>query len=491
MTSNRFRALGLAAVIAASVMDLLDSTVVQLAAPSIRDELGGSYASLQWMTAGYTMAMAVALLVGGRLGDMFGRRRVLLAGVAGFTLASVACGLAWAPEALIGARVLQGLFGAVMLPQTFGLIRDLFGPADMAKVWGVFGPVMGLSALLGPILAGVIIDADLFGTGWRMIFLLNVPVGLFSLVCGLRFLPRVAATMRGARLDGLGVLIAAVGTFLLIYPLVQGRELGWPMWTKVSLAVAPPVLAGFGWYQVRRKRAGRATLIEPGTFKNRSYTFGVVVAVVFTAAMGGTMLLLSVLMQLGLGFTPLRASLTSLPWALGTVIGTMVSGQLMARFGRKLLHVGYVVMAAGLTGLLITFRAVGTEMGSWDFVLPTVLGGIGMGMIFGPLYDIITAKVTDEQVGSASGVLQSVQQLGMSLGIAILGTLFFGHAADRAAEGAGHRQAFLDASELTGVITVAMLALAFGLAFLLPRKARRHAAAPEESPAEERELVTV
>ncbi|GLZ75790.1 putative actinorhodin transporter [Actinorhabdospora filicis] len=492
MTSNRFRALGLAAVIAACVMDLLDSTVVQLAAPAIRAELGGSYSSLQWMTAGYTMAMAVALLVGGRLGDMFGRRRVLLAGVAGFTLASVACGLAWAPEALIGARVLQGLFGAVMLPQTFGLIRELFGPNDMAKVWGVFGPVMGLSALLGPILAGVIIDADVFGTGWRMIFLLNVPVGLFSLLAGLRFLPKSAPTMRGARLDGLGVLVAAAGTFLLVFPLVQGRELGWPMWTKLSLLVALPVLAGFGWYQVARKRAGRVTLVEPGTFKNRSYTFGVVLAVVFTAAMGGTMLLLSVLMQLGLGFSPLRASLSSLPWALGTVVGTMLSGQLMARFGRKLLHVGFAVMAAGLVSLLVVFKLVGAEMGGWDFVLPTVLGGIGMGMIFGPLFDIITAKVTDEQVGSASGVLQSVQQLGMSLGIAVLGTVYFGHAADRAAAGAGHREAFLDAAQLTGVITVAMLALAFGLAFLLPRKARQHAApATEEVVEEERELVAV
>ena len=479
--ASRLRLLGLIAVIAACVMDLLDSTVVQLAAPSIRAELGGSESSLQWMTAGYTMAMAVALLVGGRLGDMFGRRRVLLIGVAGFTAASLVCAAAWSPESLIGARVLQGAFGAVMLPQTFGLLRDLFPPDEMAKVWGVFGPVMGLSALLGPILSGVIIDADLLGTGWRAIFLLNLPVGVLALTLGARFLPRVSAAMRGARLDLGGIVFAAAGVFLLVFPLVQGRELGWPLWTKLSLAASVPVLAAFGAYQLRRKCAGRATLVEPSVFRNRSYASGIVVAVAFTAAMGGTMLILSLLMQVGLGYSPLRASLTTLPWALGTVIGTILSGQLMARFGRRLLHVGLAVMAAGLGSLLLTFQIAGTDMTSWHFVIPTVIGGAGMGQVFGPLFDIITAGVADREVGSASGILQSVQQVGMSLGIAVLGTVFFGLADVPATGAVDRKQAFLDAAGTTGLLTIGLLALAFALAFLLPRKARAQAQAPAVS----------
>ncbi|MEV0645732.1 MFS transporter [Phytomonospora sp. NPDC050363] len=485
----RLRVLGLAAIISACVMDLLDSTVVQLAAPSIRGEIGGSEASLQWMTAGYTMAMAVALLVGGRLGDMFGRRRVMLVGIAGFTAASLLCALAWSPESLIGARVLQGAFGATMLPQTFGLMRELFPPSEMAKVWGVFGPVMGLSALLGPILSGVVIDADILGTGWRAIFLLNLPVGLFALITGARCLPKSAATLRGARLDLGGIVFAAVGIFLLVFPLVQGRELGWPLWAKASLALSLPVLAAFGLHQVRRKRAARVTLVEPSVFKKRPYTFGAIVAVAFTAAMGGTMLILSLLMQVGLGFSPLRASLSTLPWALGTVIGTIVSGQLMARFGRRLLHVGLAVMATGLLALLAVFEIAGTGINSWHFVLPTLLGGIGMGQVFGPLFDIITAGVDDREVGSASGILQSVQQVGMSLGIAVLGTIFFGLAeTGPVADAESHRRAFLDAASATGLITIGLLALAFVLAFLLPKKARAQQA-PESAPVETRELV--
>lgn len=494
-TKSRFAYLGLAAVIAACVMDLLDSTVVQLAAPSIRGELGGSEASLQWMTAGYTMAMAVALLVGGRLGDMFGRRRVLLVGIAGFTAASLLCALAWSPESLIGARVLQGAFGATMLPQTFGLLREMFPPAEMAKVWGVFGPVMGLSALLGPILSGVIIDADILGTGWRAIFLLNLPVGIFALIAGARFLPRSAATLRHARLDLGGVVFAAIGIFLLVFPLVQGRELGWPLWTKLSLALAVPVLAAFGLHQLRRKRTGRTTLVEPSVFRKRPFTFGTIVAVTFTAAMGGTMLILSLLMQLGLGFSPLRASLSTLPWAIGTVVGTVVSGQLMARHGRRLLHIGLAVMAVGLVALLAVFQLAGTGVTSWHFVIPTLIGGVGMGQVFGPLFDIITAGVDDHEVGSSSGILQSVQQVGMSLGIAVLGTIFFGLAASApAADVASHRRMFLDAAHTTGLITIGLLALAFVLAFLLPKHARGHAPAAsevDEVAAPERELVAV
>jgi len=493
--TNTWRLLGLAAVISACVMDLLDSTVVQLAAPSIRAELGGSEASLQWMTAGYTMAMAVALLVGGRLGDMFGRRRVLLLGIAGFTAASLLCALAWSPESLIGARVLQGVFGATMLPQTFGLLRELFPPEEMAKVWGVFGPVMGLSALLGPILSGVIIDADVLGTGWRAIFLLNLPVGLFALIAGARFLPKAAATLRRGRLDLGGVVFAAVGIFLLVFPLVQGRELDWPLWTKLSLALAVPVLAAFGLHQVRRKRSGRATLVEPSVFRKRPYTFGAIVAVTFTAAMGGTMLILSLLMQLGLGFSPLRASLSTLPWALGTVVGTVLSGQLMARYGRRLLHVGLAVMATGLVSLLAVFELAGTSLDSRHFVIPTLIGGVGMGQVFGPLFDIITAGVDDHEVGSSSGILQSVQQVGMSLGIAVLGTIFFGLAGSApAADVEAHRRMFLDAASTTGLITIGLLVLAFFLAFLLPRHARGHgpaAAAEAGAEVKERELVTV
>ncbi len=179
-TTARWRWLAFAAALAATLMDLLDSTIANVAAPFIRTDLGGSYADVQWISAAYTLAMAVMLLTGGRLGDMFGRKRMLLAGAAGFTVASVAAAAAPSTEALIAFRALQGGVGAIMVPQVFGLIRDLFPPREMGKAFGILGPACGLSAILGPVVSGLLIDADLFGTGWRMIFLVNVPVASSS-----------------------------------------------------------------------------------------------------------------------------------------------------------------------------------------------------------------------------------------------------------------------------------------------------------------------
>lgn len=225
-SAARRRWLGYSAVVAATVLNLLDSTVVSVGAPAIQADLGGSYASLQWMSAGYTLALAVLLLVGGRLGDMVGRKRMLLAGVAGFTVTSLLCAAAVTPEMLVGSRVLQGAFGAMMLPQGFGLIRDLFPPAEMGKAFAIFGPLMGLGAVLGPIVGGTLLDANVFGTGWRMLFLVNLPVGIAALVLAARHLPSVAPSAAGSRLDLPAVAYAGIGMFLLIFPLVQGNELG-------------------------------------------------------------------------------------------------------------------------------------------------------------------------------------------------------------------------------------------------------------------------
>lgn len=425
-TPYRWRWLAFSAVLASSVMDLLDSTVINTAAPAIREDLGGSYATVQWMAAGYTMALAVMLLIGGRLGDMFGRKRMLLIGVGGFAVASMICAASLSPEMLLASRVLQGGFGAVMLPQGFGLIRDLFPPAEMKKAWTAFGPIMGLSAVLGPVIGGVLINADLLGTGWRMIFLVNAPIGGFALVVAARFLPATPPAVRSARLDVLGVILAAVGTFMLVFPLVQGRELGWPGWILAMLVCSVPVIVLFAWYQLRRKRSGATPLIEPSVFTRRSYVSGVLFAIVFTGAMGGTMLTLGVFMQVGLGYSPLRASLTTLPWALGAMIGSGISGATMAKLGRRLLHMGLAGMGIGMAALWLILRHYGTGIGSTDFIVPLLIGGAGMGLIFVPLYDIVLGDVADHEVGSASSALQAVQQLGMSLGVAVIGTIFFG-----------------------------------------------------------------
>src|ERR671930_1222999 len=328
-TNDRWRWLAFAAALAATLMDLMDSTIANVAAPYIRRDLGGSYADLQWIAAAYTLAMAVMLLTGGRLGDMFGRKRMLLIGAAGFTVASIACALAPTAEALIVFRAVQGGVGAVMVPQVFGLIRDLFKPQEMGRAFAILGPACGLSAILGPVVSGLLIDANLFDTGWGMIFLVNVPIGAFVLIAGARHLPSVAPTAVTKRFDLAGVAIAAIGAFMLVYPLVQGRELGWPDWVKMLLVASVPVLAAFAAYQVRRKRSGATPLIETSIFRTRSYVSGIVFAVVFLGAMGGVTLTLGVLLQVGLGYTPIHASLTTAPFALGGFIGSAARGGLL------------------------------------------------------------------------------------------------------------------------------------------------------------------
>src|SRR3954449_4582171 len=240
----RWRWIVLAIVLVAEIMDLLDSTVITIAAPTVRSELGGSTASMQWWAAGYTLAFGVFMIVGGRLGDIFGRRRVFIVGIAGFTLASAACALAPSPDVLIGTRVLQGAFGALLIPQGLGVIKNVFPPKEMGGAFAAFGPVMGLAAIAGPILAGWLVTADLLGTGWRMIFLLNVPLGVIGLLGALRFMPESRSSGR-LRLDPLGVVLISTASLCIIYPLVQGRELGWPAWTFAVMAGGPAAPRAF------------------------------------------------------------------------------------------------------------------------------------------------------------------------------------------------------------------------------------------------------
>jgi len=468
--------LGLFAILAATLMNLLDSTIVNVAAPSIQAELGGSFAALQWIAAGYTLAMAVGLLTGGRLGDMFGRKRMLLIGVVGFVVTSVVCAIAPSIGTLIVARVLQGLFGAVMIPQSFGLIRDLFSPKDVAKAFGVFGPMIGLSTILGPVIAGLLVDADVFGTGWRMIFAINVPLGAFAIIAGRIALPAAAATptVRPRQLDVPGMVLAAVAVFMLVFPLVQGRELGWPGWSIALLVASVPVIGGFVTYQLRRQRRGATPLVELGVFAKRSYASGVAFVVAFFGAVVGFSLAVGLFLQLGLGYGPTRASLTMATWALGAFLGSAFSS-VMAGLGRRIIHIGLSLMAVGIASLYLVFQHLGASVGPWSLALPLLIFGLGMGMIFVPLFGIILGDVEDREIGSASGLLESVQQLGASLGVAVLGTVFFGIARMSPEHGLLDPTTAVDAASVVSLLTLALTGVSIGLACLLPRKARADA----------------
>jgi EmrB/QacA subfamily drug resistance transporter len=466
-SSDRGIWLGFLVVLAASVMDLLDSTIAQTAAPAIRRDLGGSYAALEWISAAYTLAMAVTLLLGSRLGDLFGRRRVLLVGIGGFVAASVLCSLAPTPGALIAGRALQGAVAAIMVPQGFGLIRELFGDEGQQKAFGVSGPVMGLAAVAGPLVGGALVNLDLVGTGWRAIFLVNVPIGLVAIAAGRRYLPRSAPAAAGARLDGASVALAMVGGFALVYPLIEGREHGWPAWSFALLGAGVVALAAFGALQARRSGQGRAPLVEPSILRRRAYVAGLAVVLGFIGAMGGMMIALNVMFQTGLGLTPLACAVATVAIPVTAIGGSITSSALLVKIGRTTMHIGIVIMAIGLIVVDIVLRADSASVTAWNLAGPLAVTGFGMGMVFVPMFDVILAGVAPHEIGSASGLLESIQQLAMSIGIAAVGTVLF----DRLGDGHGP-VAFVGASDHALLVAVGFLAAACAAVFWLPKHAR-------------------
>ena len=460
----KWRWIVLGTVLVAEIMDLVDATIVNIAAPSIRTELGGSTSALQWMLAGYTLAFAIGLISFGRLGDLVGRRRLFVIGAVGFTVASAVCGLATSPEMLIGSRIAQGLLGAVMIPQGFAILKAVFPADEIGKAFALFGPVMGLSAVAGPIIAGVLIDANWFDAGWRMIFWVNVPIGLVAIFGALRFMPEVKTP--GARgLDPAGVVLVSLASGLLIYPLVQGRELDWPVWSILMMISSVPVFALFGW---RERRSGNP-VIDPSLFRSRGYVAGLGVITTFFLAMSGFTLVFNLFTQLGLHYSPLRAGLAMVPFSLGIAIGAPLSGGLLApRLGRKALQLGIVVMALAMGGVWFTLHMAGDSTTIWDLVPATLFVGIGAGMVFAPLFDIILASIDDQAAGSASGVLTAVQQFGGAIGVAVIGTIFFQLLPEHE---------FLGATKTATLVAVGLFIVSLLVTGFLPKRAREEVSA--------------
>ncbi|MET7302249.1 MFS transporter [Embleya sp. NPDC005575] len=452
----------LAIVLVAEVMDLLDSTVTNVAGPSVRDDLGGGASLLQWLASGYTLAFGVLLVVGGRLGDRWGRRRLFLLGAGGFAAASLLCALSPSPELLVTARIAQGAFGALLIPQGFGILKSVFPPGETGKAFAAFGPVLGLSAVGGPILAGALIHLDLFGTGWRLIFLMNVPLGLAAVLGGLRYIPRDDPNP-GVRIDFAAAALLTAASTLIILPLIQGPEADWPLWSFGCLAAGIAAFAGF----ILRERRSPHSLIEATLLRNRAYKSGMLFGLAFFAGTTGFMLITSLFVQLHLHYGPLDAGLTLAPIAVGIVVASIAGFQVMTRLGRNLLLIGVGVHMAGLIALAAVVTHYGSDTTSIDLIGPLFIAGLGMGAVFAPLFDVILAGVAEHELGSASGSLSAMQQLAGALGAAGITTLFF--------QLGEHHSA--STAMAVGALAVACLGLlAGGLVFLLPRHARPHEA---------------
>jgi EmrB/QacA subfamily drug resistance transporter len=460
----QYRWMVMAVVILADVMDLLDATVANLAGPSIRRDIGGGESTLQWILAAYTLTFAVGLITSARLGDLVGRRRMFVIGMVGFTVASLACGLAPSAGLLIGARAIQGLFGAAMIPQGFAMVKASFHEDDLQKAFIPFGPIMGLAAVIGPILAGVLINADLFGSGWRLIFWINVPVGLIASYLAWRYLPRNLHPDPNARLDIGGSVLITAASVLLIYPLVQGRDEGWPWWMFLMFAGSAAFFAAF----VLSERRSTHPIIEPSLFSHGQFIGGLVFLGSFFTAMSGFNLAGNLFIQYGLHYSPLHTGLTMIPLALGMAIGAASSGAALGpKFGRKVLHGGLIGVGIGMLVLWWTSGHQGLAVTGWQLAPAFLITGIGMGVIFAPLFDIILAALGDNEVGTGSGLLNAVQQFCGALGVAVLGSAYFHWLPDHG---------FVTAIRWLILLTIACFAASFLIAFVLPRHAREDGA---------------
>ena len=418
------RWLTLVILLLAAFMNLLDVSIVNIAIPSIQRDLHASYADVQWALAGYTLAYALVLITGGRLGDTFGRKRLFLIGVSGFTVMSALCGAAQSPGQLIAFRVVQGAMGAIMVPQVLAVIQVIFPPAERIKALAGFGITAGLGTVSGPLIGGLLIQHNLFGLSWRPIFLINVPVGILAVIAS-AVLVRESRSPRPPKLDPVGVALVSAALMLLLYPLVQGRQLGWPGWAFVSMAASVPVFALFIWWEQIKTRRDGSPLVPLRLFGHREFSVGMAIAMTFFLGIASFGLVLTLFLQIGLGFTPLHAGLTFVPFSLGILVSSGAAARLAPRFGRGVTMAGALIIAAGMAGLMVAVYHYGPAVTTWELVPGLVAAGLGLGTVIAPLADIVLDRVPHQDAGSASGVFNTGLQLGNSIGIAVIGVIFF------------------------------------------------------------------
>ncbi|MFI6044425.1 MFS transporter [Nocardia sp. NPDC051321] len=455
--------IALAVVLTGELMSILDDAVVMTAMPTIQRSLGAGPAALQWLTAGYVLTFALGLITGGRLGDLYGRRKTFLLGTVGFTLASLLCGIAAGPGMLIAARVLQGGAAAVMIPQVLATLHVTFAGENRSRAFGLYGAVLSLGSVAGPVLGGVLTEADLFGLSWRPIFLINVPVGLVVLILGRKFVIESTAA-KADRLDLAGMLLSATAMLLIVFPLTEGQAHGWPLWCFAMLASGLLLLGVFLRHQQHRKND--APLVALSLFKSNQFAGGLAAQLTLGVLCGLFFMTWSLYLQHGLGMSPLLAALAFVTLAVGELAGAMTATKTAGRFARRLPQIGALTALAAITAYGIQINSARADLTLLAMTAPVLLLGFGLGLIGGPIADLTLAKVPHESAGSASGLFNTALQLGYALGIALTGPVFFS-----ATGGAPNRDSF------TGVLwwVGGVLAVMWAFMFCLPRRANGRA----------------
>jgi MFS family permease len=416
---------GLATLLLSYTLAPIDLFIVNVALPTIQSDLHASTATLEWVLAGYGVAFAMLLVVGGRLGDAFGRRRVLTWGLAAFTATSLICGVAPTETVLVLARIAQGASAALLVPQVFSIVQATHTGEHRARTLGYIGGVAGLAMVLGQVLGGLLVAADLFGAGWRPIFLVNVPIGVLVILLVKRTLPESRA-QNPIGVDRWGTVLLAGALVALLVPLLEGRALGWPAWCWALLAAVPVLAAGYLAAARRLERAGGVPLLPSALMRTPSMRFGLLAAVPVFGGFGAFMFVFALVFQTGLHFSPFAAGVALTPAAVGFLVMSLQTTRLVARYGRRLLQVGAVIQGAGLLVLVLTLLSTWPDVTVLDLAPGALIYGVGQGAIAPVLFRVILSGVPAEVAGAGSGALTTTQQTSLALGVATLGTLFVG-----------------------------------------------------------------
>ncbi|OWT76989.1 MULTISPECIES: MFS transporter [unclassified Achromobacter] len=413
------RWLALPVLLTGAFLPVLDFNVVNLALPEIRHDLGATASDAQFVISAYAAIYAVFLITGGRLGDLLGRKRMFLLGVLGFTVASVLCGVAASPAFLIASRMLQGLTATLMAPQVLATIREIFRDSEQGRALALYGATFGLANIAGQILGGALVTLHPFGLAWQAIFLINAPIGLAAYVGGCYLLPASRAHA-DQRLDAGGVLLLSLTLGLLVYPLIQGRGAGWPLWTIAMLSLAPFALIAFLAYERALTARGGSALVDLVLFKVPGFATGVAMAFLYYM-LSAFYLAYSVYLQGGLGLTPLEAGLRMLPFGLGYFLASLAAARLMQRLGPRALTLGFAIQVLGFGGLI---GAIGADAGHLAEIALAV-AGTGYGIVMPSVIKAVIGNVEARHAGLASGVVISTFQIGAALGVAVIGGVFY------------------------------------------------------------------
>lgn len=459
--------LALAVLLAGAFMALLDTTIVNVAVPTIRASLGASNATLSWIVSGYVLAFGLALIPAGRVGDRIGHKRVFIGGLSLFTLASLACGLAHDDVQLIAARAVQGVAGGMYFSPITALMQLMFVDRQRKRAFSIRGATIGFSIAFGPLAGGLIIATFGAGAGWRLVFGVNIPIGVLAVLAALVLLPATTED-RGIAVDWLGLGLLSPGLVALLTALIEGQQLGWPVWTYLSIAAGVATIVLFGLWECRVENVGGNPLVPPRLFRHRSFTGGVLLGLVAFAAFTSIFFTIAMLWQAGLGHNTLQSGLVVMPFAVGIIVGAARSGTFAARFGRRALVFALGLVAGGLSAvwLLLAVNPV-TSYSGWQLSVPLLVAGVGFGVFISANLDFIVATVKPADAGAASGVIGATQRLGSAIGIAVtstvlFGTLHFDHRPNSVALAFGH------SATLAMGVTAALSVAAFGLAFALP-----------------------